>query len=307
MLWALGNALVKTFTVTIQKFIGLASQTFGHVAFVAFIVSLLQVSVGFAAIKYQKLPLLPNKKGLIGSCVYGFNVFWVTALSFYIFKIGGDLLVSTFIISLGIILGTLADKFFFKEPFVLRQWLGIFLAVCAAYIVLGLPSLAEIIALPPWVFLSSIVMLLGAMNSVLTRYVKNDVTGFQRNFWGGLSMLCAAIFFIPFWGIINPSLEVADQTIDLVKLGILSGIGAVIIWNLGLLSYKYGAYIALETLIVYGVLLSLIAISGWIFFGEGNMPVKFIGILVYLTAFSVVDNKTWNFFASLGRKWQQFH
>jgi len=138
MLWALGNALVKTFTITVQKFIGLASQTFGHVAFVAFIVSLLQVSVGFIAIKYQKLPLLPNKK-----------------------------------------------------------------------------------------------------------------------------------------------------------------------WNLGLLSYKYGAYIALENLIVYGVLLSLLAISGWIFFGEGNMPVKFIGIFVYLTAFSLTNNKTWNFFTSLGRKRQQ--
>lgn len=302
MRWALANALVKTFTVTIQKVIGLSSQTFGQVSFVALIVSLLQVSAGLLVIAYKKTPLMPNRKGLVSSLLFGFGVFWVTVLSFRVFQIGGDMFVNTFIISLGIILGALADIFFFGERLTRRQWFGIFLAACAGYIVLGLPSLASIIALPPWIFLSFLIMIVQASNSVLNRYAKDDLTGSQKNFWGGLSMLATAMLFIPFWDKLGFSFEFSIHITDLMILGILSGIGAVLIWNLGLLSYRDGAYIALESLIVSGVLLSFVALSGRFIFGEGDMLIKFIGVSVYLVAFSFVHKETGNFFASIAKK-----
>ena len=289
--WSLLESLTRSISMLLQKIVGVTSTTFGQTFLATAIIGFVQTIAGFLITRKRKIPLLMDKKGVVGSCVFGIFATICTVLGFTVFLLGGDMGINTFIITLAIIPGALIDNFFFKKHLTKREWLGILIGVFAGYSILGWPSLAEIQELPIWIWISLIIMFGVAINQGVTRSIKRtDI--FVKNFWGGLTTLILTILAIIVMG---PFQIVTEFPPNLWIISVIHGINVIGVWSFNLLSYKAGASIALKKLLVNGSFLTLSIILGVIFFDEAFTTAKIAGVILYFVAFTFMDETTWRY------------
>lgn len=303
MKWTFAEAGTKTASKMLQKVIGSVSATFGHVFFATLAVGMVQVMAGSVMAARRGKKLLTDWKSISGSCLFGLFAALSTVLSFAVFASGGDIGVNTFIITMSIVPGALIDRFCFGYKLNWRQWVGVLLAILAGYSVLGWPPLAQLLALPLWVWLSLIIMCSVAINQGITQKIKG-IDPYVKNFWGGLTTLVLAFAGTAVLG----SLKLfADHSKPMQYLWLASLIGGLIVvamWNFNLLSYKGGASIALKKLVMNGTYLISAMLLSALIFGESLTVGKLSGIAIYFAAFALMDEGTWKYISGLFRATQ---
>lgn len=292
MKWTFLEALTKTASKLLQKVIGLSGASFGHSALATAVVGLVQVIGGYIMVKKNGVAIAnDSRKNIVGACLFGFFATLATVLSFFIFTLGGDIGVSTFIITLSIVPGALIDQFIFGHKLNGRKWLGVLTAIFAGYSILGWPPLREIVRLPAWVYLSFALTFSVAINQGITQSIRS-INPFAKNFWGGLTTLVLSLLMLLFVKIDDQFL--ASMDISRLLLG-SAAIGLIVIfmWSFNLFAYKDGAQIAIKKLVMNGSYLTTAMIFGVILFGEPLTTAKVVGVLFYLAGFSLMDDATW--------------
>lgn len=290
ILWTVGEAGTKTMSKILQKIVGIASQNFGDTFFATAAIGLVQV-ISALLFRGRKV-FFVEKQGIIGSVLFGVFATISTVLAFLVFTYGGQVGTNTFIITLSIVPGALADVVFFKRRLIGRQWLGVFVAVAAGFMVMECPSLQEIISFPLWVWLSFAIMLSATINQVITQLVSAKVDPMANNFWGGgITLILCFIGLAIFPSSGNPSIKL------LASSGII-GVIVVAMWSFNLLAYKDGAYLALKKLVLNSCYLAMATIAGLVFFGESFSFEKGAGFILYVLAFALLDKKTGDFLIS---------
>lgn len=297
MKWTLIEALTKTSSKILQKFVGVVSSTMSHVFFATMVVGLVQVIGGFSMARKRKTPLLCDQAEVIGSCAFGFFAVVASALSFSVFLYGGEIGVNTFIITLSIIPGALIDRIFFGKRLMKRQWLGIVVGILAAYSILDWPSLSAFADMPLWVWLSFGITMSVAINQGITQKIKK-VDMFVKNFWGGLTTVVLASSAIFALGSAGLFVDFSSQMGKLWGVSALVGLIVIAMWSVNLLAYKDGASIAIKKLLMNGSYLTMTMIAGILFFGEALTLGKVVGVVLFFAAFSLMDNAIWNYFVS---------
>ncbi|MFC1678230.1 hypothetical protein ACFLZ9_00655 [Patescibacteria group bacterium] len=311
MKWSFLEAGTRATSVMFQKCLGIVSDTFGQAMLGTFVVGFIQVLCSSIVIRIKRKKIFSSKRHILGSVWFGFNAAVCTVLPFYTFVLGADSTIRTFIVCLSIIPGALIDKYYFNNSLEKRQWLGVLVAIIAGYSILGWPSLNEFITLPLWVWLSFVMTGLVAVNQGVTQWIK-DVDPMVKNFWGGSTTLIFAVIGL----VILLSLDLVKLTdsrlIEILtntqvtqKIILFSGLAGLIVilmWSFNVLGYRDGAKIAIKKLVVQGSYLGLVAIFGTIFFPDETWTLaKTAGIALYLFAFSLMDNDTWEYFTQTAK------
>src|SRR3989338_3123545 len=294
MKWAFGEAVCKTGAKLLQKSVGQLSSTFGHIYAATLVIGLFQVIYAVSRGLFDKSlsSILDAPKHILGSIFYGVTFSVATILTFLVFANGGDVGGNTLIVTLSIVPGALIDYLFFGNSLNLRKILGIAVAIIAGYVVLGLPSLSGISNLPLWVNLSFAVMLILAVIQGIAKWIKESHP-LTLNFWGGLATVLVSLLGLRWLGQTG---FLFDFSLAMQKFWLISGgVGLFFIgaWIFNLLSYKYGAFIAFKNLITNSSYLIMTMVLGVLFFGEPATLFKLGGILVYLLAFVLFDDKSW--------------
>lgn len=296
MKWTLLESGTRVTSRILQKVIGFVSTAFACNVLASFVVGLIQTVASFIVLKVQHKGIRPDRKGLIGSCLFGTFATFSTIVPFTIYYLGGDIGVVAFIIALSIVPGAFVDWLFFSHPLNKRQWFGVVVSLFGAYALLGLPSVAGLMAMPLWVWLAFAVMLANTTNQAITQKIK-DVDAFVKNFWGGLMNVILSLGVLI---VIGATSFLTDFSHNMRKLWLVSSIGGVVViamWSFNLFSYKDGASIAIKKLVMQGTLLIGSMIAGIVFFHEALTWGKVLGATLYFVAFALMDNGTWNYIA----------
>lgn len=299
VLWSLGEALTKTFTKILQKLVGYVSTLFAHMVLAALIISLVQITIGYGVLRRQRVSIWCDKRLLFGALAFGIVAFFMTVFAFSVFlpRYNGSVGISTFIITLATFPSAVIDSLVFKDRFSLHTLGGFILGISAGYVVLGLPSLAELLALPAWVWLSCGVMMLGVVNELLSRWIKK-IHPMAKNFWGGVgTLVCCliALLCLNSFAIILPT---TNNILRIYAFSFVVGLLVLAMWSFKVMSYKSGAGLALKSLVMNGTYLSTTMIAGMLFFDEPVTTSKFIGILLYVVAFFVSNDASWQYLRS---------
>ena len=289
-IWTTGEALSRTSTKVLLRFVGVR-LTAAETILASMVVGTVQAILGFIGIQVLGRTLRCRRHEVVGAITFGVLAYVVTVLSFMVFMFDGDVGVNTLITTLSIIPGGLIDTFVFRHTLRWRQWFAIMVATVAGYSVLGWPSLTEALALPLWVWLSFITMLLIAANQGVSQAIK-DIDPLVKNVYGGGTQVVCAFATLVAVG----TLTVIWQPHALWNFWILSALIGVInvgLWIFNILSYRDGASIAIKKLVMNGVHLSTAMVGGILLFNEPSSPGKFFGVALYLIAFSMWDQETW--------------
>jgi drug/metabolite transporter (DMT)-like permease len=290
-IWAILEGVSKTASKVLQKYTGVASSHWGDTFLATAVIGIVQLISGLIVSKTKRINLITDRYTIIGCSLFGLNAVLITVLGFAVFLYGGDMGVSTFIVSLAIIPGAIFDQSIFNHKVSKLEWLGIFIAVLGGITVLQIKSFDTILNFPLWVWMSFGMTILSALGQVITQKI-NKVDPFVKNFWGGLvtCVLCIPVaYFMLSNDIFSPT------RLKLVYVSAIMGLIIVGMWSFNLLSYKSGASIALKKLVMFGVYLSTAMFAGVIFFHEPLTIGKIIGVILYIVAFILIDRKSKDF------------
>lgn len=301
MRWTLLEGVTKAAAKIIQKVVGVVSTSFAHSFFATLVSGIVRVAISAIALKRKGQSVFVERRLIVGAIGFGIGAVIATVLSFAVFIKGGDMGVNTFIMTLSIVPGAIADRLFFGHKLSGRGWCGVVTAILAGYVILEMPTLTEVLHSPLWVWLSVGAMLAVTVNQVITQRIK-DIDTMVKNFWGGITeiSLCAgALLFIA------PSTFATGWSVGGGKVAIgavLYGVIGVAMWSFNVLSYKGGAWIALKKLVMNASYLALAMFAGILFFHEAVRATKFVGVLLYLVAFVLMDDTTWKTLKALLRQ-----
>lgn len=297
MKWAVLEGFTKILARAFQKVVGNVSNTWAGTFLAAGIVGLVQVVFAGTVMKRKKMRFLGNPRGAIGSALFGVFALVSTVLGFATFLMGGDISVSTFIISLSIVPGMIIDIIFFKFRSTSREWVGMVVAIFAGYSILGFPNLNSLTDMPTWVWLSLAGMMSVAINQGITQKIK-DVGFMFKNFWGGLMSLVLSPIALIVMGKSGIILQFSDYS-RLWGASIIIGFIVICMWSFNLISYQTGASIALKKLVMNSTYMIGTMFVGSIFFNEAMTINKLIAIPLFVLAFILMDKKAYEFVRSL--------
>lgn len=294
MKWTVLEAMTKAVSKLLQKVIGVASSTFGQTFYATLLVGVVQFFASAAVMKVQKKSIWVNWRNIVGAVSFGIFAVVATVLSFWAFQFeGAEVSVNTFIITLSIVPGAFIDQIFFGHRLSGRHWLGVAVAMLAGYAILDCPSLDEMFKMPTWIWISFGTMLAVAINQGITQANK-AIDPMAKNFWGGLVtviMCIVGLWYFP----------VKEYPLKLTVLSLLIGVIVIFMWSYNLLSYKEGAYIALKKLVMNGCYLIMVTVAGALFFGETITWSKVAGIILFSSAYVLMEDNSWQAVVSLLR------
>lgn len=278
--WTVLEATTRILSVSLQKKLGLSFwSNIAQCMFSAFVIGMVQAIVGTIVLALGRKKIVVKKSHIVGSFLFGAFAALATVLGFTVFRLGGEVSVTTFIYTLAIIPGALVDRIFFAHRLCIRQWMGLGLGIFAGYAILGWPNLSQLLKLPPYILIALSITVIIALNQGITQWIK-EVNPFFKNALGGSTSAGLVLLFLETdalsWG---PALK--TTAIYSVVIGVI----VVAMWAFNVLSYKEGARIALKKLTMNGVYLTMAMFVGRIFFGESISFDKIIGISLYLLAF----------------------
>jgi drug/metabolite transporter (DMT)-like permease len=291
--WAILEGLTKTGSRTLQKVIGVVSQSWGGIFLASGIVGLVQVIVASFEMKRRNIRFFGDTVGAIGSAIFGILALVITVLGFAIFLKGGDVGTTSFIFTISIVPGMLLDMIFFRYKSTIREWIGMSIAIFAGWAILGFPR--SFMHMPLWVWLAISLMLLAAVNQAVTRAIK-EVDSMFKNFWGGLMAVIITPVILVWIGQGNLMIESGNSKLWITSMMI--GVIVIAMWSFNLLSYQHKASIALKKLVMGASHLISSVVVGCLFFGESLTFWKAMSLPTYCLAFILMDKKAWEFVTS---------
>ncbi len=291
--WAVLEGLTKTTSRTFQKVVGGASNNWGGTFLAAGIIGFVQVLYAAIVITRQGGKFFKDPVGIFGCVMFGLLALISTVFGFATFLYGGDISISTFIVTLSIVPGMIIDVVFFKYKSTPKEWVGMAIAIIAGWAVLDFPSVSGLLTLPIWVLFACGTMMSTAINQGITQKVKK-VDAMFKNFWGGMVALVGAPLILLFRGEFNLILTPGSNP-TLWKASAFIGLVVICMWSFNLLSYKTGASIALKKLVMNGTYLLTTMMLGYIIFGEHITGGKLTSIPLFVLAYVLMDKKAWDY------------
>lgn len=277
MQWAFGEAVVRTLSGTLTKVIGMRMETFAETFFSLLIIGAVQTLGGLIIARRYATPIFVSPALLWWSILFGFNGFIASALIFFAFARGGDLGVVAFVSALSIIPGAFLDRIFFRHRLRTMQWLGICVGIGGMYVILDYPNLAQVRHLPSWMVASLGVMFLLAINQAATQASK-EIDASVKNIWSGAMTFLLAVIALTVegWRVTIPW--------QFFVGGFTLGLFSIVLVIVNVMSYKTGAHIAAQKMVVRGSLVVLSMMLGFLFFGEPLGWNKLMGVVLYMIA-----------------------
>lgn len=296
--WTLGESLAKISSATLQKQIGIASSSGVGVVLGNLMIGIAQMISVFFVLCLQKKTPKDSFVHILFSLMFGALAFASTMFSMSAYRLGGEVSVVVFIITLSVIPGAIIDTIFFKHPLVLRQWVGVGIGLLGGYLVLGAPNLTSLANLPTWVLLAFGTACTVATNQGLSQKIKG-INPLVKNFWGGLSTAVLALCAFTFVGLPDFS---SESTWKIVWFSVPIGIIVVLMWTCNVRAYRDGAHIAEKKLMLNGLYLAFAMVVGCTFYGETLTFGKALGVPLFVVATALLDNTLWEFFRGLFQK-----
>lgn len=297
MKWAVAEGGTKTTTRLINKSLGIAAGSFAGSVATPFVIGAMQTVVGFLGARTRRARLRIPFAHIMAAVIFGVIATAMSTLAIYSFTYpGADVGITTFIVTMSIIPGAFIDWIFFRHPLVLRQWAGLAAFLGAGYSMLNFPDLSALASLPPWVWLTFGIALLGAVNEGVMqwqgRHMTEPTDPFVNSFWIGMAtFFCAggALIALRPWAMI--------RALPFWFWAGAAAIGIIVVamHSFKLIAYQGGGSIALKKLIMQATYLITATILGWITYAEPLTAGKFIGMTGYLVAFTLMDQGTWEF------------
>ncbi len=281
--------------------IGTKSNSWSGTLLAAGIVGLVQVVLSALIAIKRKTNYFSDYWGALGSITFGVLAYLATIMGFATFALGGDMGVSTFIITLSIIPGMIFDIMFCKYKANKHEWIGIVFAVLAGWSILGFPGLNNGLELSTWMILSFCTAFIVAVNQLITQKVK-EVDPMFKNFWGGLPAVVGTIVLL---FIIDEGSRLFDFSIENISIWQVSipiGVVVTVMWSYNLLSYKTGASIALKKVVVNATYLSTTMFYGILFLKEEFTNYKVLAIVLYVVSIILMDKKAYSYVTGSLRK-----
>jgi len=278
--------------MTLLKVIGNLSQGLLQIILSTFVIGSTQLIVAAVVIKVNNLRFLTVKRLVIGSIIFGVTAFINTVIPFMAFVYDANIAVYTFITLLAIIPGAIMDRIWFKERLIMRQYLGIFVAIGAGWLILKTPNLSELLNLPLWVWLAGVNAIFLSIGQGITRAIR-EVNPWVKNFWGGLTTtaLCLVGFLIYNQQIAK--ILISPETWLILFWSIAIAFIVIGIWTFNVIAYRDGSSIYTKHVVVSGVFMVLIIFIGLFIFKEQITIVQSMGIIMYFIAFVLVNNEVW--------------
>ena len=174
----------------------------------------------------------------------------------------------------------------------MRQYLGIFVAIGAGWLILKTPNLSELLNLPLWVWLAGVNAIFLSIGQGITRAIR-EVNPWVKNFWGGLTTtaLCLVGFLIYNQQIAK--ILISPETWLILFWSIAIAFIVIGIWTFNVIAYRDGSSIYTKHVVVSGVFMVLIIFIGLFIFKEQITIVQSMGIIMYFIAFVLVNNEVW--------------
>lgn len=294
--WALGEAGFRTLAMTLLKAIGNTTQAqrFPLTIVSAFIIGMVQMTVAGGIMCFKKTKFFPSKYLIVGSILFGAGAFVNTVIPLLAYAYGANIATYTFLTLLSIIPGAIIDRVWFGDRLVVRQWFAVVLAISAGWFALNTPNLNELLLLPVWAWLAIANAIGLAINQGITRSIKH-VDVWTKNFWGGGATL--ALCIIAFL-LIGRELEMTIRSPELLTViyrSLALALVVIGIWSFNVIAYRDGAGIPTKNIAVNGAFLSLVIVIGFFIFGERISFAQIIGMLLYLGAFTLINNEAWHY------------
>ncbi len=301
--WTFGEAATKTVCKVLTKVVGQTSKAFHQVVLVNLIVGLVQVVCSLIVLKKKRLSIFGTRSQVLGACAFGVSACIYGFLAFTVFLCGGEITLNTFIITLTIVPCAVLDRVIFRDKKLgIRKCCALAIFFLAGYFILGLPSFAEVVKFPLWIWLSLISMLLLAINEVISRSIK-DIEPMVKNFWGGLATFVGSLLVLIFLGKADTLFDFHSELVKkLWILGVIGGLFIVVMWICKVRGYSSGATMAAKRLLMDSSYLTMVAVIGVWQFGESMTRWKVVGVLTYFGAFILMDEGTWKYVSGRFRR-----
>ncbi len=297
--WTLGEAFAKIISATLQKQIGLASESGVGVVLSNAVIGLVQAVASFFLVLQRKKSIFSaSVSDTIFSILFGVGAFLSTMCSMTAYRLGGEVSLVVFIITFSIIPGAFIDTLFFKNHLNRRQWFGVAIGLFGGYLVLGAPGLGSVAKLPIWVLFALTTSFTVAVNQGISQRIK-EADSVVKNFWGGLTILILSVSSFAIVGVPSISMEGFERVLI---VSAMIGLVTVFMWTCNFNAYKDGALIAEKKLMMNGLYLTFAMIVGVFFYKETLTFGKALGVPVFFVASCFFDNKLWVFFRGLFQK-----
>lgn len=297
MKWTVAEGGTKTISRLLNKYVGVASGTFAGALAAYSVVSAIQMVGGLFGAVMRRKGILISGPQLIGGVIFGITASVMSFLGVFSFTYeDADVGITTFIVTMSIIPGAFIDWAFFKHPLNLRQWTGVGVFLAAGYAMLNFPEFKTLLALPPWVWLTFGIALLGAVNEGITQWQAqrkvDPLDPLVNNFWIGLTSAIISGGALAAFG--------GRRSVSHLPLHFWLGSAAIGFVVIGMISFKLLAYqdggsIALKKLIMQATYLISATALGWLIYAETFTLGKATGISGYVVAFILMDQGTWQY------------
>jgi len=289
MKWTFWQAMTGTFSRIMQKVVGNLSRNLVHTVYSTFLVGVVQMTVAWILARRSRTSLWVGKAGIGWSIAFGCGAFFSTVLSFMTFVEGGDVGVSTFLVTLSIVPGAFIDRYFFHRRLEAIQLLGVLVAIIAGYAVLGAPSLKELQSLPLWMWLALANSLTVAANQGFSQAI-GKIDGVVSNFWVGLVTtvlgMLGLVSFRSFGSLVQYS-HLKGLTLASLVIGVI----VFLAFWFNVLAYRDGAKITTKKLVFNAVWLITSVIAGITLFHERLALVQIVGMILFIIGFALLQKK----------------
>ena len=289
--WAVGEATSRIFIATILKVIGELVTVFSQLLISTLIIGATQTAVSGSVLLVKKKTAFLNARHVLGSVIFGVGAFLGAILPLVAFKLGADLGTYVFLTLLSIVPGAVIDNIFFKMRLLLRQMVGIAVALLAGWLILNTPSLQELINLPLWIHLALANAVIIASNQGVTCWIK-EVDVWVKNFWGGTVTLLFSFFVLMFLYNTDITSFVTVNLEQLLGWSLILGVAVITLWSFNVLAYRYGASISTKNVVTNGIYLAGSMIIGYLVFGESIRSIQIVGIALYIVAFILLNRES---------------
>ena len=278
---------------------GAISPALAYILFALVCAGLCQMLIGLVMTRVSKARLIASELWhIIGPIALGLGGLAANTCAFAAFQASSraEMAASTFLATVPVILlSAVFGRIKYgreKEPFGLRQVIGVLFAIVGAYLTIGFSVRWGI-----WAWFSLGTAVFATTNEFIskemalweTRNGKPKLNKWVLQFWGGVMMIVAASagFFI----LADDPAQVATTGIGKLGLyGIGAGICNVAWWTCRLTAYQGGAPVSIRRFPAIGMALLTSTLIGLVALGEPRLGEKLLGISLYIPAFFFGQN-----------------
>lgn len=215
-----------------------------------------------------------------------------TVLSIYTFTLGADLGIRTLLISSSVVPGTLLAAIVWptSDSLTKRQVGGIAVFLVAIWTMLDFPSLAILLTLENWVWLTLTLALVNALGELIARAMAVKFDVWTNNIWIGGSTIGFSLVTLALFLVFSDNAAI-EMSRTFLAGTLAIGVIVVAMVSFKIFAYQGGGTIALKKIIMPGVYLITAMLAGIAIYDEPLTVGKLVGALLWFAAVYLADTK----------------